>query len=613
MRVARRASAIVVAVLCLLLVARTAYALSEGGPGYLFVLASFVLPFGYAVPATRGVWTRHRFWLLAAQAALTYVPFAVFGNHWVGGMSGLLGGLVLLTLAAPGSWLLFAALLVVECVLWMGVVGLPYAPAVHAVVWLCVAFVTTGLAFFGLARLSDVVRELHVARAEFARLAVARERLQATRRLRAALDERLRAVTEHGQAALRALADDRARARERMTEAGVLARQVLADVRAVTADPRPVETPARRGDAAVAPRLARTVLVVMLCAFFALDLAYLVFLDAPAIVRAGAVANGFAIMALQLRHSRPIRDGGRPRGWAWTLALQALLVYALVPAIGYPALIFLGFLAGSTLLLLPGRWAWATFAVVLAGFSAILVYENPSAAYLTYSAAIMAAIGLMVYGLSRLADLAVQLDALRGETARLAVHRERLRTARDVHDLLGQGLSVLELKIVLIDRLIDHDDARARGEIEEVVRICTTARDETRLVADGVQHLSLRTEIAVARSVLTSAGIDVRADLADGPLPAELDAVLATVLREAVTNILRHSSARHCVIETARTTPGMLRLSVSNDGVSDQPNREAPAGHGLTNLTARVEAAAGRLTSHRGDGRFRIVADLAEQ
>nr|BFE74316.1 hypothetical protein GCM10020092_076170 [Actinoplanes digitatis] len=262
MRVARRASAIVVAVLCLLLVARTAYALSDGGPGYLFVLASFVLPFGYAVPATRGVWTRHRFWLLAAQAALTYLPFAVFGNHWVGGVSGLLGGLVLLTLAAPGSWLLFAALLVVECVLWMGVVGLPYAPAVHAVVWLCVAFVTTGLAFFGLARLSDVVRELHVARAEFARLAVARERLEATRRLRAALDERLRAVTEHGRAALRALADDRQRAREQMTEAGVLARQVLTDVRAVTADPLPVETPRaarrrRRGAAAGPDRPGR--------------------------------------------------------------------------------------------------------------------------------------------------------------------------------------------------------------------------------------------------------------------------------------------------------------------------------------------------------------------
>nr|BFE74317.1 hypothetical protein GCM10020092_076180 [Actinoplanes digitatis] len=193
-------------------------------------------------------------------------------------------------------------------------------------------------------------------------------------------------------------------------------------------------------------------------------------------------------------------------------------MYALVPAIGYPALIFVGFLAGSALLLIPGRWAWASFAVVLAGFSAILVHENPSVAYLTYSAAIMAAIGLMVYGLSRLADLAVQLEALRGETARMAVHRERLRTARDVHDLLGQGLSVLTLKIVLIDRLIDHDEARARAEIEEAIRICTTARDETRLVTDGIQHLSLRAEIAVARSVLTSAGIDVRADLADGPL-----------------------------------------------------------------------------------------------
>lgn len=102
---ARRASAIVVAVLCLLWVARTADAVGSGGRGQvLFVAAMFVLPLAYVVPATRAWWTARRWWLLAAQAVLTCVPFAVFGSSWVAGVSGLLAGLVLLTVAACRGW-----------------------------------------------------------------------------------------------------------------------------------------------------------------------------------------------------------------------------------------------------------------------------------------------------------------------------------------------------------------------------------------------------------------------------------------------------------------------------------------------------------------------------
>src|SRR5437764_8519174 len=102
----RRAAGLIVAVLCLLLVAKTAAAMADGSLGQMpFAAALYVLPLLYALPATRRWWTARRWWLLAAQAVLTYVPFAVFGSGWVAGPSGLLAGLVLLTAAPPGSWL----------------------------------------------------------------------------------------------------------------------------------------------------------------------------------------------------------------------------------------------------------------------------------------------------------------------------------------------------------------------------------------------------------------------------------------------------------------------------------------------------------------------------
>src|SRR5262249_54102377 len=157
-------------------------------------------------------------------------------------------------------------------------------------------------------------------------------------------------------------------------------------------------------------------------------------------------------------------------------------------------------------------------------------------------------------------QLAVQVEALRGELARIAVLHERVRVARDVHDLLGLGLSAIALKTDLVSRLIGRDYTRTRIELEDLQRLCTTARTEVRVVTDDSHHLSLDGEIAWARTVLASTGIQIRTELhADSPIhaqidpavPARVDTVLAIVLREAVTNILRHSSASHCTIKTA--------------------------------------------------------------
>jgi two-component system sensor histidine kinase DesK len=225
-----------------------------------------------------------------------------------------------------------------------------------------------------------------------------------------------------------------------------------------------------------------------------------------------------------------------------------------------------------------------------------------------------AALGLLVYGLTRLVWLAVQLENMRGELARKAVAGERLRVARDTHDLLGLGLSAIAMKADLIGKLIGRNDARAGGEIAELARICATARADMHLVTGEARDLPLDAELGAARDVLASAGIDVRMCVSADP-PPEAASVLVPVLREAVTNILKHSSARCCTLELTADV-GQLRLSISND-VGDDPGSTAgrdcgggAGGSGLLNLAARLEAAGGRLAVRREDGTFSMTAEL---
>src|ERR1035441_9626184 len=154
----------------------------------------------------------------------------------------------------------------------------------------------------------------------------------------------------------------------------------------------------------------------------------------------------------------------------------------------------------------------------------------------------------------------------------------------------------------------------------------STARADIRRVTGGSQRLSLAAELAAARQILASAGIEVTAGTG-AELPELADAVLAPVLREAVTNILRHSAATRCTIE-ATDENGTLQLRVSNDGAVESPqasdgtalaatggHRAMPAardggGSGLANLTARVQSAGGRLTTSNAGGRFDLIAEI---
>jgi two-component system sensor histidine kinase DesK len=625
--VVKQATALVMVVICLVAISEAGYGAANGGLGEVpMVAALVVLPLLYVVPATRPTWLRHRYLLLGVQAALTYLPFAWFGANWT--PSGWLAGLVLLTIPSPASWFVAAVLAALETATWAGVGGLASQPTTVAL-WITFAFVFDALILFGLARLADLVRAVHAARGELAEAAVTAERVRAADSLRAAVDGRLAEAAGRSAAALQAIAGNPSLARERIAETAVTARHALEEVREVATRfrnaPWPEAAPAKPSQP-LAPRLAQAVLVVVLSG---LALVYLLFVaenvhGVPGgysiLVIALTIADAVALVILQLRHSWPSRGLARPRGWPVTLFLQAILTYALVPLTGWHPLIMVGFLAGSALLLVPAAPGWAAFAAVIATLP-VLFAVKPIAGLSTgevWLGAVVfltldgAALGLLVYGLTRLAQLAVQLENLRGELARQAVAVERLRVARDTHDLLGLGLSAIAMKADLIGKLIDRGDARAGAEIAELARICATARADVRLVTGEDRYLPLDAELAAARDVLTSAGIDVRMRVSADP-PPEAAAVLVPVVREAVTNILKHSSATYCALEMTADAR-LLHLSISNDGQDDTSGgplaETGRTGNGLLNLAARLEGAGGDLTATRQDGTFSLAVEL---
>lgn len=190
-------------------------------------------------------------------------------------------------------------------------------------------------------------------------------------------------------------------------------------------------------------------------------------------------------------------------------------------------------------------------------------------------------------------QLMLQVRSSGEAEADLAAVRERLRLAADLHDVQGHHLQVIALKAELAERQLDRDPEAARAAMGEVQQIARTAIAETKEIVRGYRDTSLREEIANAAAVLEAAGAAVSVECPDG-----LDQPLfALALREATTNILRHSRATSVLIVAVPD-----RLTITNDGATGEPN----GGTGLAALTERIAAGGGRLAVHREDDRFTL-------
>jgi two-component system sensor histidine kinase DesK len=221
-----------------------------------------------------------------------------------------------------------------------------------------------------------------------------------------------------------------------------------------------------------------------------------------------------------------------------------------------------------------------------------------------------------------------RLVATQGEVERLAKVAERERIARDLHDLLGHTLSLITLKAELAGKLLARDPASAAGEIRDLERISRDALKEVRSAVSGYRAEDLRAELARARMALDAADVafqvSTETTLSAIPLaltPAE-DSALAFALREAVTNVVRHSGARNC--QARITAEGVtVYLEITDDG---HGSGEAPEGSGLTGMRERLAALGGKverasagpsggtrltISLPRGGARPHLVPDLA--
>jgi two-component system sensor histidine kinase DesK len=204
----------------------------------------------------------------------------------------------------------------------------------------------------------------------------------------------------------------------------------------------------------------------------------------------------------------------------------------------------------------------------------------------------------------------VELARARTDLARLAVSEERLRIARDLHDILGQRLSAVSLKAELAARLAARDPARAAVEMSEVAAVAREALADVRETVSGYRSLTLATEIETARALLAAAGVSVEVAVSGDPLPERIDECAGAIVREAVTNVIRHAAAERCVIRVGRRS-GDVVVEVHNNGTGTGADGATVAyGNGLTGLTERLAGIGGILSARGKHNEFLVRATM---
>lgn len=312
--------------------------------------------------------------------------------------------------------------------------------------------------------------------------------------------------------------------------------------------------------------------------------------------------------------------GRPPAPWfAAAMAAIALTVALLGLASGFPGFmwglaagVFLGDIVGGLRARWVAVWVVGAVAVVLAAgypISAQAMQGTPISPWLLTGITAFY-VGLMwIVDVERLWWLkaVTDLDVSRRTAAELAAARERLRLADDLHDILGHALEVVAFKSELASRLLRSDGERARTEMEEVQRVARSSLSEVRALVRERRPTDLAVELAGARAVLGSAGVTLTVSGDPDAVDPPARDVLGRVLREAMTNVLRHATPSRCAI-AIETHDGGVVLRVENDGALPVNGAD---GTGLVALSRYLDEHAGRLDAGPGpDGTFRLSAAL---
>ncbi|MGK5627330.1 sensor histidine kinase [Streptomyces sp. URMC 123] len=358
-----------------------------------------------------------------------------------------------------------------------------------------------------------------------------------------------------------------------------------------------------------APRYARATVITVLCGYTGILILNVLWENPTPGKLVLFVLCVLVTFSVQLLHTSPKARTWPPRRKAVSLSIQAVLTF--LPLLWFDVFwgSMCGILAGAFLLLVPRPWAWVLYGTAIISIMLATVALGRPLISVLYVPASSALTGLLIFGVTRLAELVAEVHASRAELARMAVAQERLRFSRDLHDLLGYSLSTITLKSELIYRLVPARPDRAREEIASVLQVSRQALSDVRLVASGYRDMSLEAEARSAASILSTADVRATVDVSCGRLHPVVDTVLATVLREGITNILRHSKVQVCTIAAALEGE-TVRLTLVNDGVEHGSPPSPHSGSGIGNLHTRLTAIGGRV--HAGvkeDGLFHLVAE----
>ncbi|GHF83065.1 hypothetical protein GCM10017566_66350 [Amycolatopsis bartoniae] len=244
-----------------------------------------------------------------------------------------------------------------------------------------------------------------------------------------------------------------------------------------------------------------------------------------------------------------------------------------------------------------------TALVAVLGAANVLVHDDRVGPRLIQYAAVPAVAVLLATGFmfasQRFFDLIAELEQSREREAELAVTRERVRFAGDLHDIQGHTLHVVKLKTALAEKLLDSDLDRARAELAEVRSLVGDTIVQTKELAHAQRRLNLSAELENAKNLFEAAGIHVHVER-ESEVDARAGELLGQVLRETTTNILRHAEARQVRITLSRSG-----IEIVNDGAAEDGEPELS---GLSALRHRLAEHGGELRVSRTDGRFRTAA-----
>ncbi|WP_047871233.1 sensor histidine kinase [Nocardiopsis sp. RV163] len=294
---------------------------------------------------------------------------------------------------------------------------------------------------------------------------------------------------------------------------------------------------------------------------------------------------------------------------AWSLVLTGFVAMGLVlplPAMGMTAAAAIGSSAASLAPALHARRAFLLHAAALVLATALLGLADP--VLLVVGAVMISAVMWLCWASAWMLRVLLELQAAHEDRAALDLANERLRISRDLHDVFGRTLATIAVKSSLASELVQRGHGeRAATEIAAIRELTEDAGTEVRRVVRGELRTTWEDEVSGARSLLRSAG--VRCTVTGDPVPERCAEPLAWVVREGVTNLLRHASATRVTIATANEDEE-VHLTIANDGAGRARPARDGEGTGLRAMSERLHALGGRVTARRDGDWFLLDAAL---